>query len=314
MPTCRRLLALSLTAAATYGVHSAIAQQRTASGLADADLITLDYEVTIRGDHLVITPHLAYRDLYLQGGPVPGLPTLGAPFIWAFPGVSIKMTNNTADVLALSSATVRSKSSSTVLAPLLIWDDLSYAQLVIRNEGWSGVSKAQLGLDIATESACKGWPEASKYAAQISLPDFDEGTKVPLLQYVPSRFRKDEKVCVFGEISYQDDMPGGTTHRVKYKTRAFLAIRSTAGMPPSNFYQVMLHAGRQGEVVNIPLEQQLPPKAADHFVIMIGSDKSATFQTEISVRAVSGKVIKKQLVDIETFVPRTEAHRVHASD
>ncbi|HKO48063.1 MAG TPA: hypothetical protein VJV79_10085 [Polyangiaceae bacterium] len=303
-----------MAAVAVYGVQSAIAQQRTASGLADADLITLDYEVTNRGEHLVITPHLAYRDLYLKGGPVPGLPTLGAPFIWAFPGVSIKMTNNTTDVLALSSATVRSKSSSALLTPLLIWDDLSYAQLVIRNEGWSGVSNAQLGIDIATESACKGWPEASSYARQIPLPDFDEGTKIPLLQYVPSRYRKDEKVCVFGEISYQDNMPGGTTHRVKYKTRAYLAIRSTAGMPPSNFYQVMLHAGRPGEVVHVPLEQQLPPKAADHFVIMIGSDKSATFQTEVTVHAVSGKLVKKQLVDIETFVPRTEAQRVQASN
>jgi hypothetical protein len=308
----RRLLVVGAGAAVVYVAQAALAQPGAPSGLADASLITLNYEETLRGDHVVITPHLPYRDLYLRGGPVPGLSTLGAPFVWAFPGVSIKMTNNTADVVALSWATVHSIGSSPLLAPLLIWDDLSYAQLVIRNEGWSGVTNAQLGVDIASENACTGWPAASPYAQQMPLSDFDEQAKIPLLGLIPSRYRRDERVCVFGEISYRDNVPGGTTHRVKYKTRAYLAIKSTAGMPPSNFYRVMLHAGRPGEDVQVPLEQQLPPKAADHFVLLIGSDKSGSFQTEISVHAVGGKLIKRQLVDIETLVPRSEAQRVQA--
>jgi hypothetical protein len=234
--------------------------------------------------------------------------------VWDFPAISIKMVNNTENTLALNEAVVESKDSKSTPGALLIWDDLSFAQLVIRNEGWTGVTGAQLQLDIASEGACGDWPTATRYVRKIPLADFDAMVWVPIREYIPSRFLNDEKVCVFGEIVYKDPALGDVTRTIKYKTRVLLNVQSTAAMPPSNFYQVMLHTDRSKEIVRVPLEQQLASKEADHFVVSIGADKSGKFNAQISVLAVGGKEVAKRQIDLNVFVPRSQAKRAQLSN
>jgi hypothetical protein len=175
---------------------SAFAQDEP-TNLASLDLLTVRYSDDLQGDRLVIDVQFPYRDLYLQAGPVPGLPAVGSPFTWTFPEVSVKLQNNTDDVVALKTATVEMLTSTGGLdAPLLVWDDLSFAQLVIRNEGWIGVRSVALDVDIAPVERCQGYPDLTNAAHHLALPDFDDGTKVPLSAYVSASLQNSEKLCV----------------------------------------------------------------------------------------------------------------------
>jgi hypothetical protein len=289
----------------------AVAQDEP-TNLASPNLLAVRYSEDLQGDRLVINVEFPYRELYLQGGPVPGLPAVGAPFIWTFPDVSVKLQNNTDDVLVLKTAIVEAVASAGGLdAPLLIWDDLSFAQLVIRNEGWIGVSNVSLDVDLAPVESCQGQggPDLTGAAHHLTLPDFGDETKVPLMAYVPASLQNRDKVCAFGSIRYSDHDAAAATHAVRFKTRVFTRLHATASMPPSNFYQVLLHAERAHETVRVPLQQQLPPRSADHFVIVVGANRSARFSTTISVQSLTGKEVLRRRADIDVFVPRSEANR-----
>ncbi len=283
------------------------------TNLASPELLAINYSEELQGDRLTINVQFPYRDLYLRGGPVPGLPAVGPPFNWTFPGVSVKLQNNTQDIVVPKTAIVDKTASTGGLdAPLLIWDDLSFAQLVIRNEGWIGVHGVALDVNLAPVESCLGSPEATGSAHHLTLPDFDDETKVAINDFVPTSLRDKGVVCAFGAIRYVDHDAAATAHEVKFKTRVFTRLHATAGMPPSNFYHVLLHADRAHETVRVPLQQQLPPGSADHFVILVGANRSARFSTTISVESLTGKELLRRRADIDVFVPRSETNWVSA--
>jgi hypothetical protein len=278
--------------------------------LAPRRLRKLEYTESRANNVLSIAPTLEYRALHAAGGPVPGLPVGESAFDWDFPGLSFKLTNNTDKVVMLTEATFETKGMTPLSEPLLVWDDHSFTQLVIRNEGWDPVKKARLSVDVTASNECDRMPAPSRYARTVDLADFDGHTFVPILDYVPSRYRADPSVCVFGTMSYK---AGGVERQVSYHTRVRQEVRATAGHPPSNFYDVKFNASKRSEVVRRPLEQEIAPGGSDHFVVRVAVDRSARFDLHVSLRAIGARQIQEHDYRMELFVPRSEAKRTRIS-
>ena len=77
--------------------------------------------------------------------------------------------------------------------------------------------------------------------------------------------------------------------------------------PPNYTYELFLEAGRSGYTRNLPLHQEMSPGATDHFLIRIGTDKSARFDLIFSFRTTGGAHLPEVPVLLDVFVPRTQA-------
>jgi hypothetical protein len=57
------------------------------------------------------------------------------------------------------------------------------------------------------------------------------------------------------------------------------------------------------------LEQKIASGDTDHFVIRVASDQSALFDTTISLRANGGAIVDRRRIELDIFVPRSQAKR-----
>lgn len=88
--------------------------------------------------------------------------------------------------MVLSQAIVTIVSSRVDLDPVLVFDDMSVNNLIIRNEGWGPVINPVVELSVS-EAQSSG--ELSVFAEQqhvVQLETFDTVKEIPLLKYVPA--------------------------------------------------------------------------------------------------------------------------------
>lgn len=275
-----------------------------AEGSAD---LRLTYTASRSGTKLVWEPRMPYLDKVKRGGPVTGVSYEWSPFQWEFPQISIKIANSTEQLVVPTEAIVQVRKSAPIKEPVIIFKDFSTEAVMIRNEGWGEVIDARMNLGLDREDSClspSGELPPLEDTAEISLGTFADYKRVPILQYLASGLRVAERVCAFGELTY-----GDPAHRktLKFKTRVSLDRRVSQSLPPTNFYDICLEAGKQGYEKSIGLEQQVAGNAADHFVFTFGSDQSARYELLLTLRASGGKTLVSQELDIEVFVPRSVA-------
>ncbi len=274
---------------------------------ADAADLRLSYSASRSGAKLVWEPRMPYLDKVKRGGPVAGVSYEWSPFQWEFPQISIKIANSTEQLVVPTEAVVQVRKSTPIKEPVIIFKDFSTEAVMIRNEGWGDVIDARLNLALDREDSClspSGELPPLEDAAEVSLGTFSDYKRVPILQYLASGLRVAERVCAFGELTY-----GDPAHRktLKFKTRVALDRRVSQSLPPTNFYDICLEAGKQGYEKSIGLEQQVAGNAADHFVFTFASDQSARYELLLTLRAGGGKTLISQELDIEVFVPRSVA-------
>jgi len=205
-------------------------------------------------------------------------------------------------------AVIQIHKSTPIKEPILVFKEFAAESVMIRNEGWGDVVDARLMLALDREDACLAsgseLPRMEDDPIALVLGTFADYKRVPVLEHLPSGLRSAERICAFGEVSYGEPDRRRT---VKFKVRVSLDRRVTASLPPSNFYDVCLEAGKQGYTKTIGLEQQVAAGAADHFVLTFGSNQSARYELSVSFRGGGDKVLFSQDMNLEVFVPRSSS-------
>lgn len=277
---------------------------------ADPDFtVTYGYERNAGKIH--IFPHAPYFSLLEQGGPVSGLRFWWSAFAWQFPKLSVKLANNTDATVLVTEAAVEVKDSRIDTDPVILIEDNPYkvGYFSIINEGWGRLVSPKLKLQIASETAYGSFAVTGEQH-NLEVPSFLETADVRIESYVPSDLQNEKRVAVFGDLEYQTERGG--SNRLRFRTRVSL-VRPGPGLPapPNYLYDLFLEAGRSGYTKNVPVSQEIKPGQTDHFLIRIGTDKSACFDLTFSFHTVGGARLPDRQVLLDIFLPRTQANRSH---
>ena len=270
----------------------------------DADL-KLTYSASRVGSKLVWEARVPYLDKLQRGGPVSGVAYEWTPFQWQFPQISVKIANTTGQLVVPTEATVQIHKSVPIKEPIPIFKEFATEAVMIKNEGWGDLVDARLTLAVDREDACLGSEQPPlEDTTDIQLGTISDFKRVPILQYVASGLRGADRICAFGQLAYGE---ADRRRTLKFKTRVALDRRVSQGLPPTNFYDVCLQAGKQGYEKSIGLEQQVAASAADHFVFTFASDQSARYELTLTLKGGGGKTLSSHELSIEVFVPRSGA-------
>jgi len=280
--------------------------------------LTLTYAYARVGHRVVITPTMPYWDLLKRGGPIRNVSGI---FLWQFPKLSVKLLNNTAATLFVTEIEVRVDSSVLDLEPFLRTKYSATGSVIFHNEGWGAVREPQVQFDVRGADACTadGPPEtALPFAAQ--LPTFRTDAELPFDRYVSPRLKKladsvdldgdeipDCDLCVLGTMTYATDR--GERRELKFQSMQNLC--GLGGFERAEvYYDLFLKAGTQGYTRLLPVSHSLAPGEAEHFVVRVGTDRSARFDLTFSLREAGGTSIPSDSIELNIFVPRSTTNQV----
>jgi hypothetical protein len=264
------------------------------------------YAVEIEGGTQHIHYQAGYVDLFRNGGPIKGFNPLGTTFQWRYPEIAVNVVNNTNSTMALSQAVLSVDESTVEETPLLLVEDLSVNELIIRNEGWAGITGGAVELSIE-EPAAAGEVQLFAPAKQtVPLPPFTATSHIALQPLLPQRLRNAGQVRVSGNISYT---AGRTRASVKFETRVSLEVRAGAGIPASHTYQAFFPAGKAPVRIPIDIAQRIAPGEADRFYIVLGTDKTCHNRVRVDFQTAGGEPVSGSRFLLDVFVPRSAAEQ-----
>lgn len=269
-----------------------IGQQVTYSGNREDDQLIVDYSL----------PYLER----LEKGEVQGISS-ESPFAWEFPKLSVKVVNNSPEVVYLTEVKLDVTKSDRIEVPIPGISTGDYAKLIVWNEGWDELVDAVIRLSPAI-SPDSDFP--SQFAFTSAAGTIRDRKVLPfgdLARYMPESFRS---VDVAGEIEH-----GSAEHRqiVPFRTTMSLVppmVASGAPLEPTYTYPTVLEAGKSDETRIIPISQVIKPGEADHFLIQLAANQSARFDLNVTVYDADRQIAAQQPVHLNLFVPRSEAHRI----
>jgi hypothetical protein len=105
-------------------------------------------------------------------------------------------------------------------------------------------------------------------------------------------------------MSYETSQ--GEKRAIGFSTRVLRRALVFAPMPPSACYELLLEAGAAPALHVVPLHQELASGAADHFVLRLGTNKSAQFDLNVSFKTIGAGNLSGGDVSLEIFVPRSQ--------
>ncbi|OGT60248.1 MAG: hypothetical protein A3E01_15535 [Gammaproteobacteria bacterium RIFCSPHIGHO2_12_FULL_63_22] len=109
--------------------------------------------------------------------------------------------------------------------------------------------------------------------------------------------------CVTGVLRY--DTEAGQSKQFRFTTLVSLEQPPTGAPGPPTFqYDLFLESGMSGYQKRQAISQQIKPGETDHFLVRIGSDKSAQYDLDVAIADASGKSVWNSKISLDMFVPR----------
>jgi hypothetical protein len=267
---------------------------------------TLTYDYDRVDGKIIVTPKMPYLLMLSKGGPISGIDYWWSAFAWQFPKLSIKIVNNTDRTLELTEAAIGVTESTINTDPVIVIQEDKYniGHFAIVNEGWGRVINPTFDVGVERQSACNTFPSDTPNI-HVTRSTFDEGDNVPIIQDVPPSLRSEKAVCVFGEMQFTTE--SAVKRSLKFDTLVSLVKPGPgAPAPPDYLYDVFLRAGEAGYTKRIPISEEVKPGEVDHFLIRIGTDKSASFNLTFSFVSRPASSLSPTQVRLSVFVPRSQ--------
>jgi hypothetical protein len=270
--------------------------------------LTVSYQYDRRGGAIAIFPTMPYLDLLKAGGPIRGFHYWWSPFAWQYPQISAEIVNNTKGSLFLNEVVVHVAKSDINLEPVIVVEENFYnvGNFNIINEGWGEAKNATLDFDILDSESCTDQPSLSATPQHIAVGSIVDSRTVAVASLVPASLRSEQLVCVAGKLTYHN--AAEATRTILFRTRVSLVPPGPgAPAPPSYVYDIFLEAGKAGYVKRFPIAQKIAAGDVDHFLVRVGTDKSAHFELSIAFRGVGGVELAAPPVSLDVFVPRSQS-------
>ncbi len=294
-------------------------------------ILTYRYERSPMG--VVITPEIPYLSAHAEGGPVEGIFALSRKgFLWDYPRLSLKLSNNTEETIFLTEMLIEVHDSKVNTEPVLVFGYRIYRTLSIRNEGWGKVIKPSIrfglsnrrnasSIDIRTEEL----PHHIEGDTFETLWIIDMEDYLPIDQAAKIDHNSDGNVrevilpptemLTFGEMTYSTEE--GIERSLWFKTSVDILYHPFLGAstPPTAIYQLLpLKAGDSGYTKRVPISQALKTGEADHFLLEVGADKSGYFDFSLSFYSTKGKIQAQNRILLDLYIPRSDTENRQLRD
>jgi hypothetical protein len=118
----------------------------------------------------------------------------------------------------------------------------------------------------------------------------------------------DSPVCAIGDLHYKTE--DGKADIFLFKTAVFF-VRPGFGAPepPTFRYDVFLESNKNSYSTTLPISQSIKPKDVDHFLLRIASDRSASFDMEVTIKDASERAVWSKHVVLNYFLPSSVTRR-----
>lgn len=292
--------------------------------------VTYDYERRNK-NAISISSVLPYRDLLERGGPIEGG---GASLFWDWPRLSVKIVNNSDRVIQLSEIQLEVRHSEIDTEPIvMIRESTQPATLAVVNHGWGPMVDPAIEATVVHQRECDAneWLDTPRQSINDRLTgvysnnqgrgaDTNPGDPGSTAIYeisplIPDELRDDTVACVFGVVEYRNER--SESRSVKFKATILInAMGTNAAVSATAEYLIFLEAGRSGYTKSKPIAFEIGPASVKHFLIRLGTDKSASFDFTIALLVVGEDPIEADEVAIDILTPvydplglRSENHR-----
>ena len=188
-------------------------------------------------------------------------------------------------------------------------------ELVCNTNGCTDLEKALLCHSSKDDCCISFSDENLDYVAQVRDAAEKDGQIVREWWSKPDRgvcFRveRERPVCVFGDLSFRSI--SGIPGKFKFKTYVHLGdLQGDKGAPsaPSYRYHLQLTAGKAGYIQGLAVAQTLKSGETDHFLVKVGTDKSAFYKLRLDVMGNDATLLQSFFIDMHLILPVSNSRR-----
>jgi hypothetical protein len=271
---------------------------------------TLTYVYDRIKDKIIIKPEMPYLSIYKSGGPITDY-YFNSRFIGEFPELSVKIVNNTGNTIFVTEICVSVINSVINKEPILLVPTMGWYAIKFENEGWGTVRNPSVKFGITSPSNFNKIDfkkDSMPYTA--NLESFDDVEEINVVNYLPEekieKYSEDGEVLTYGYIIYKTE--NNDLRSVKFKQLMTGGMGGGGdGGKPSCFYELFLEAGKKDYKKRISVSHSLKPGEVEHFVVRVGTNKSAKFDLNFELVDVNGTFIPSEDIDLDIFVLRSSA-------
>lgn len=262
------------------------------------------YRAERRGDRVLVTPSSALHAAGPDTAPI-AAKTVSEALQWQLPRLLLNLQNATAAPLSVAALEVTVQRSELDRSALVFVPSETSAMLHLENIGWGKARHPQLKIGFAPAADYASSDARSAPTTEtLELDDFDESLRVALKDRVPAAL-SGPAVTVFGRISY--DGEDGGRRVLPFRTLAHLdRALAQRHWQPRFFHHLLLEAGKDG-TTTLPVATSIGPQKSAQIKLRAGSERSARYQLLLTFKSADGAVLAAQPLDLQIFVPRSDA-------
>lgn len=262
------------------------------------------YRLERRNERVAVTPASALHAAAQGARSLPLAASVQESLQWQLPRLTLRFDNKSGKQVSVTALEVNVRSSDADSTALPFVPSVSGGSLEFENLGWGKVQGAELSLGFAPAQQLDTLQPAAVNATQsIKLEDFDERLRVDLRQRLPAELRA-TGAAVIGKLSFVT--ASGSQRAVAFRTLVGGRGAASRRGRPLYFHHVLLRAGQIGVTV-LPLAARVAPGKALEAKLRIASDRSVRQELTLTLKGADGTVLAAQAVDLEIFIPRSEA-------
>lgn len=266
------------------------------------------YVSRIKDGKVSVFPQSSYLAYIANSNPILGTYYWHTPFNWRLPTLSLKFANATEHIAALTSLEIHVSASTVDETPVPIipaYINTGIGQLTVVNEGWGAMLKTKVRLKIVSNDDCLSADVSNEITGEpLQLGTIERRTSVDVSKLVPAELVDEPVVCAAGYLDYQNK--AGKPYSLPFMAPVNL-VSPTPGapLPPSAAYRLWLEAGKAGYDVTVPISHTVEANGAEHILLTVSTDRSATFDLSIQARMTDSTLVDMGDIALKVFRPRS---------
>jgi hypothetical protein len=250
-----------------------------------------------------------------KGCPIQGSSSYGSDD-YSFPGIDLKILNNSRNTILLTDVNLEVESSTPKLVPVLaiVHEDDFYENPAfwVKNYGWAVARDCEVSFSVVADDVAPDF--RGPYEKRLFLGDLSESQLISLSsehneQRTAQSWNLDfRRFNIFGEISYRCQQ--GETRTVRFHTQVAASAHLMLRCPlfVSHRYHALLHDASAGYSVKVPISQVIKPGEADRFMIQVAAPRASVHQFRVRIGYNNTEELLSSPIELTVWTPNVEAH------
>lgn len=279
-----------------------------------------------------------YMSLLQKGGPIESLWETGAAEItFMFPGLDLRVVNNSQRKLLFSEGLIKVASSESDPTPLpFVAETASYFTFNVLNEGWAPMESCSIKFSIGpNEWKRDPTPQFERNLGQVGRSSAVDVSRelvqaglsprwIDRVKAIRQNKAKDEPdpeltkpfsevAYLAGVLAYSWKTASGSmqSHTVRFRVKVPLWVGPLGGPAPiSGHYEAMLRADGKDYAVRIPVSQQVDPGTTKRLLVRLGVPRTSRHHFTLQLRTTRGETVESQAIVLDGLLPPAAAKQL----